>query len=81
MPDLLAPTEQALRNSWRLLPGQWWERMGYVVFLPHGLDPNSDPMFQGWVQVTQDRAREVLESHAKDDWNLLPPIWPSPAPT
>lgn len=45
-------------------PGQWWERMGYVVILHPNIDPNDDPEFQGWVRVTEDRAREVLESQA-----------------
>lgn len=47
------------------MPGQWWERMGYVLFLPPGVDPNSDPMFQGWVAVTQERARHVLAAQIR----------------
>lgn len=52
---------QAWEKPWRP-NGQWWERMGYVVFLHPALDPNWDPMFQGWVKVTEQRAKEVLDS-------------------
>lgn len=47
------------------LPGQWWERMGDVLFLPPLWDPNDDQPHKGWVKVTPDRARLVLESKPK----------------
>lgn len=55
---------QAWEQPWHP-DGQWWERMGLVVFLHPWLDPNWDPMFQGWVKVTQERAKEVLDSQPK----------------
>ena len=48
-----------------LLTGQWWERLGEVVFLPAAANPNDDPMYQGWVRVTEQRAAELLKSQPK----------------
>jgi hypothetical protein len=53
------------QQSFKPLPGQWWERMGYVVFLHPTWNPNDDPDFTGWTKVTQERAREVLEQNAR----------------
>jgi hypothetical protein len=53
------------QQSFKPLPGQWWERMGYVIFLHPSWDPNDDPDFQGWVKMPASRAREVLESQPK----------------
>ena len=41
--------------------GQWWERQGYVVFLHPSWDPNYPGEMTGWVKVTEQRARELLE--------------------
>ena len=46
------------------LKGQWWERYGYVLFLPHGQDPNIPNIMTGWQQVTEQRAREVVNGWA-----------------
>lgn len=45
--------------------GQWWERRGYVLLLHPAIDPNDDLYFTGWVKVTEDRARAVLEAQPK----------------
>lgn len=42
--------------------GQWWERMGMVVYLHPAMNPNDDPMFQGWVKISPERARALLPS-------------------
>jgi hypothetical protein len=42
------------------LPGQWWERQGYVVFLHPAMNPNDDSFFTGWRKVTEAEARAVL---------------------
>jgi hypothetical protein len=49
-------------KRWQASPGQWWERMGQAVFLHPDVNPNSDPLFQGWVKVSEARAKEVLDA-------------------
>lgn len=35
----------------RTLQGQLWRRQGHTVFLPHGMDPNTDSWCTGWEKL------------------------------
>lgn len=47
------------------LQGQWWERLHYVLFLPHGDDPNIPGWMTGWTKCSEDRAREIVDAEEK----------------
>lgn len=57
---LVTPPPEMAQQLLLPTPGQWWERLGQVVYLHPQMNPNDDPMFQGWKPVSPQEARRLL---------------------